>query len=116
MRTVCRSKERAVIDDLSREPLLLDLFNRLRQAGLPLSVDDYLLALQALQFGYALIGADSLRRLCYCLWVKAAEHENDGQTFEAILSDVLRDHRKQLASLAQESSPSFPTPSTSPQH
>ena len=59
------------MDDLP----LLELFTRLRQAGLPLGVDDYQSMLQALQAGYGLPDRAALARLCRILWVKSAEEK-----------------------------------------
>ncbi|MEH2317872.1 hypothetical protein [Nostoc sp.] len=54
---------------------LLELFTRLRQAGLPLGVDDYQSMLQALQAGYGLPDRAALARLCRLLWVKSVEEK-----------------------------------------
>lgn len=59
------------MDDLP----LLELFTRLRQAGLPLGVDDYQSMLQALQAGYGLPDRAALARLCRILWVKSVEEK-----------------------------------------
>ncbi|BAY19993.1 VWA containing CoxE family protein (plasmid) [Anabaenopsis circularis NIES-21] len=60
------------MDDLP----LLELFTRLRQAGLPLGVDDYQSMLQAVQAGYGLPDRDALARLCRLLWVKSVEEKH----------------------------------------
>lgn len=60
------------MDDLP----LLELFTRLRQAGLPLGVDDYQSMLQALQAGYGLPDRAALARLCRILWVKSVEEKH----------------------------------------
>ncbi|MEH2253537.1 hypothetical protein [Nostoc sp.] len=54
---------------------LLELFTRLRQAGLPLGVDNYQSMLQALQAGYGLPDRAALARLCRLLWVKSVEEK-----------------------------------------
>ncbi|NER40040.1 MAG: hypothetical protein F6J93_39950 [Oscillatoria sp. SIO1A7] len=59
-------------------PVLLDLFTRLREAGLPLGIDQYLLLLRALQGGFGL-DRPALKRLCKMLWVKSPE---DDRIFE----------------------------------
>ncbi|MBD2681872.1 MULTISPECIES: hypothetical protein [Nostoc] len=59
------------MDDLP----LLELFTRLRQAGLPLGVDDYQSMLHALQAGYGLPNRAALARLCRLLWVKSVEEK-----------------------------------------
>lgn len=55
---------------------LLSLFTHLRQSGLLLGVEEYLLAQRALQAGFG-ISADpyALARLCRALWVKSPEDE-----------------------------------------
>jgi uncharacterized protein with von Willebrand factor type A (vWA) domain len=50
---------------------LLDLFTRLREAGLPLGIDEYQLALRALQAGFGIPDQAALGRLCRTLWVKS---------------------------------------------
>ena len=52
---------------------LLDLFTRLKDAGLPLGVGEYQLALQALQAGFGLADRESLARLCRTLWIKSSD-------------------------------------------
>lgn len=57
---------------MSGELPLLDLFMRLRQADMPLGIDEYRILLRALQLGF---GDDraALRRVCSALWVKSRE-------------------------------------------
>jgi hypothetical protein len=43
---------------------LLELFTRLREAGLPLGIDDYQAVLQSLKAGYGLPDRAALARLC----------------------------------------------------
>jgi uncharacterized protein len=62
---------------------LLELFTHLREAGVPLGIKDYELALQALQGGYGLSvsGATpaesraALARLCRTLWVRSPDEQ-----------------------------------------
>jgi uncharacterized protein len=54
---------------------LQDLFNRLREAGLPLGVDNYMQLVRALQAGFGLPKRAHLARLCRILWVKSKEEE-----------------------------------------
>jgi len=53
---------------------LLDLFQTLREADLPLGIDEYRLMLRALQHGF---GADpaALRRVCLALWGKTPQEQ-----------------------------------------
>ncbi len=52
---------------------LLELFTRLREAGLPLGMDEYQLVLRALQAGYGISDRAALAQLCCTIWVKSAE-------------------------------------------
>ncbi|WP_413176378.1 hypothetical protein [Anabaena azotica] len=54
---------------------LLELFTRLRQAGLPLGVNEYQLVLRALQSGFGIPNQEALARLCCTLWVKSPEEK-----------------------------------------
>lgn len=54
---------------------LLELFTRLREAGLPLGIDEYQSVLQALQAGFGISDNAALKRLCQTLWVKSAEEK-----------------------------------------
>ena len=58
------------------EPLpLLELFTRLRDAGLPLGTDEYQLILKALQGGFGLDDRAALQQLCETLWIKNNEEK-----------------------------------------
>ncbi len=67
---------------------LLELFTRLREAGLPLGMDEYQLVLRALQAGYG-ISEDrtALAQLCRTIWVKSAE---DRRIFDYHFEQVMR--------------------------
>ncbi len=54
---------------------LLELFTRLREAGLLLGIDEYQLVLQALQAGFGISDRVALKRLCQTLWIKSAEEK-----------------------------------------
>jgi uncharacterized protein len=54
---------------------LLELFTKLREAGLPLGIDEYHSVLQALQAGFGISDKTALKRLCQSLWVKSAEEK-----------------------------------------
>jgi uncharacterized protein len=63
-----------------REELpLLELFTRLREAGLPLGLDDYQAVVKSLQRGYGVADRSALARLCRTLWVRS---EDEGQLFD----------------------------------
>jgi uncharacterized protein with von Willebrand factor type A (vWA) domain len=54
---------------------LLNLFNQLRNAGLPLNADDYAALLEALRSGFGLEDRTALARLCCTLWVKSKDEQ-----------------------------------------
>ncbi|WP_260675909.1 MULTISPECIES: hypothetical protein [Nostocales] len=54
---------------------LLELFTKLREAGLPLGIDEYQLVLKSLQGGFGISDNAALKRLCQTLWVKSAEEK-----------------------------------------
>lgn len=61
------------------DPALLELFNRLREAGLPLGLEEYHLLLQALDGGFGNGDRQTLAQLCCSLWIKTEEEK---QMFE----------------------------------
>lgn len=54
---------------------LLELFNKLRDAGIPLGIGEYQLVLQALQAGFGISCRSELSRLCCTLWIKSNEEK-----------------------------------------
>lgn len=50
-----------------------NLFSQLRNAGLPLGLNDYQLFLSAIQGGYGIHNRSALRRLCHVLWSTSLE-------------------------------------------
>ena len=54
---------------------LLELFTRLREAGLPLGIPDYEAAVRAMQKGYGLPDRAALARLCQTLWVRSLDDQ-----------------------------------------
>ncbi|MBO3462315.1 hypothetical protein G7B40_003400 [Aetokthonos hydrillicola Thurmond2011] len=55
---------------------LLNLFTQLREAGLPLGIDEYRLVLKALQEGFGIADQESLAELCRTLWIKSKDEEH----------------------------------------
>lgn len=53
------------------DPLLLALFNQLRESGLPLGVSEYNLLLRAIDRGFGQRDRDDLAQLCRTLWIKS---------------------------------------------
>ncbi|MFN6568786.1 hypothetical protein [Dendronalium sp. ChiSLP03b] len=64
------------IESPQEELPLLDLFTRLREAGLPLGIDEYRLVLTALQKGFGTADQEALAELCRTLWVKSQDEEH----------------------------------------
>lgn len=60
--------------DVNELPLQ-ELFTRLREAGLPLGIDEYQSVLQAMQAGFGMSDKGALKRLCQTLWIKSAEEK-----------------------------------------
>ncbi len=66
---------------------LIELFTRLRMAGLPLGIDEYKALLRALSYGFGTPDHTALARLCKLLWIKSAEEEKlFDYHFQALLS------------------------------
>ena len=82
---------------------LLELFKKLREAGLPLGLDEYQLALRALQSGFGVPDRAALARLCCTLWIKSPEEK---LIFDSCFERV-------MAEFALPSSP-VPAPENSP--
>jgi len=79
---------------------LLSLFTRLRQAGLPLGLEEYQMALNALQAGFGLANWASLKRLCQTLWIKSPE---EARVFDYHFAQFLH----QTSYIGQTASPSI---------
>src|SRR2546421_12323247 len=62
------------MDDASG--LLLPLFSKLRNADIPLGVDEYLVALKAIRAGWGLEDQDALRTTLRLLWAKSREDQD----------------------------------------
>jgi uncharacterized protein with von Willebrand factor type A (vWA) domain/WD40 repeat protein len=81
------------------QPLpLLELFNRLRKAGLPLGIDEYNLVLQAMQHGFGIADREALARLCRTLWVKSGE---ETLLFNYHFQQVMDEWKTQVPSIRQ---------------
>ena len=66
--------------------VLLILFNKLRSYGFPLGVEDYMLAIQALQGGFGIGDHQTLERLCCTLWTKS---EQEARLLNRLFDEVL---------------------------
>ena len=65
---------------------LLELFNRLRDHGLPLGIDEYTAVLRALQAGFGVGDRQALAQLCCTLWVKS---EREARLFHRLFEQML---------------------------
>ncbi len=82
--------------------LLLHLFKRLRRYGFPLGIEDYMLALQALQGGFGIGDRKALERLCCTLWAKS---EEETRQIHRLLNEML-----EKPDIYREASPSSESP------
>lgn len=84
---------------------LLELFTKLREAGLPLGIDEYRLLLRALQAGFGTADREALSFLCKKLWVKSLEEEHlFDHHFQQIVPEVI-DVQPDSVEPAQPTSP-----------
>lgn len=95
-------------EDSNLQLPLLKLFDRLRKAGLPLGIDEYKLALRALQSGYGIQDYEALARLCRTLWVKS---EEDKLLFNYHFEQVMDEESQSFA----EPEPILTLPKVEPQ-
>ncbi|KAM3098015.1 hypothetical protein ACKFKF_18320 [Phormidesmis sp. 146-12] len=58
---------------------LLNLFTQLRDAGVPLGLEDYEAVLRAIRAGYGIVDQGALARLCQTLWIRS---EDDQRLFD----------------------------------
>ncbi|MDF5718922.1 MAG: hypothetical protein PUP91_00220 [Rhizonema sp. PD37] len=72
---------------------LLQLFTNLREAGLPIGIEEYQLVLQALQGGFGMTNPAALKRLCQTLWIKSAEEK---QLFEYHFEQLMGSNSERL--------------------
>ncbi len=69
---------------------LQELFTKLREAGLQLSIDEYRLVLRSLQAGFGVADRAALKRLCQTLWAKSTEEKSilDYHFEQVMISDA----------------------------
>jgi hypothetical protein len=89
---------------------LLELFTRLKESDIPLGLDEYQLALKAIQAGFGVKDLETLSRMCKALWVSS---QADGEIFDYHFAEIFRakpksrhgiaaDHLKEQIKLIQE--------------
>lgn len=77
------------------DSLLLDLFEKLREAGMALTLEQYDLLRQAVSQGYGLGGWEDLKRVCRLLWVKPCANY-DGGIFDRTFNRYVRQHHARM--------------------
>ena len=93
------------------DSFLLDLFQKLREAGMALTLEQYDLLRQAVTQGYGLGGWEDLRRVCRLLWVKSYDND-DAKIFDRTFDRYQQQHH---AKMPVKPEPSEKTPpSTKP--
>jgi len=86
---------------------LLELFNRLREHGLPLGVEEYMTVLRALRAGFGVGDHRALEQLCCTVWVKS---EEEARLFHRLFEQML------AQSVARPREPALPeTPQPPPE-
>lgn len=65
---------------------LLSLFNRLRDHGLPLGVEEYTSVLRAIQAGFGLESCQAMAHLCCTVWIKSPE---EARLFHRLFDQML---------------------------
>jgi uncharacterized protein with von Willebrand factor type A (vWA) domain len=90
---------------------MLDLFQRLRDAGMKLTLEQYDWLRQALAEGYGLADWEDLRDICRMLWVKPSLNY-DAEVFEQVFDKYQQQYQQQFAQwLAQQKpEPEFQQP------
>lgn len=78
------------------ESLLLDLFQKLRTAGMLLTFNQYNLLQKAVDKGYGLNGWEDLKRLCRLLWVKPCPNY-DIDVFNKVFDDFRQQHSQETS-------------------
>lgn len=93
---------------------LLELFTRLREAGLPLGIDEYRLVLRALQAGFGTTDRNALARLCQTLWVKSPDEARLFRYhFDRIMPEMM-EREPESPSTSPESSSKQPRSASTP--
>ena len=89
---------------------LVDLFTRLKEAGLSLGIDEYFLVLRALQKGFGTADQQALAELCRTLWVKSKDEEHlFNYHFEQVMQTIpLPPDFASIAAEQESTSPSLP--------
>ncbi|KDR59057.1 MULTISPECIES: hypothetical protein [Limnospira] len=91
---------------------LRELFDKLRQAGWVLGIDEYELLLEALMKGFGIEDEAALKRLCKTLWVKSVEDEKNFNSYFEVMSKSLENP---LVTVEQPTAQQPPIPTAQPQ-
>ncbi len=91
------------------DSLLLDLFQKLREAGMALTLEQYDLLRQAITQGYGLGGWEDLRRVCRLLWVKPCANY-DASIFDRTFDRYVQQHHAKMPVKPDPTPPEKTTP------
>ena len=75
--------------------LLLDLFRKLQDAGMALTLEQYELLRKAVAQGYGLGGWQDIKRVCRLLWVKPCANY-DGKIFDLTFERYIKQHHDKM--------------------
>ena len=82
---------------------LFELFTRLRQADVPLGIDDYQLLLRALQAGFGIGDRNALARLCKTLWIKSNDQMRLFEYhFDQVMANTILDASTEIAEVTPD--------------
>lgn len=95
------------------DSLLFDLFQKLRDAGMDLTLEQYDLLRQAVNQGYGLGGWQDLRRICRLLWVKPCANY-DGKLFDTTFDSYVQQHHAKMPVKPSKTPELKPTETTLP--
>ncbi|MDF5719782.1 MAG: hypothetical protein PUP91_04685 [Rhizonema sp. PD37] len=85
----------SILQSILLDSLLLNLFQKLRDAGMALTLEQYDLLRQAVTQGYGLGGWQDLRRVCRLLWVKPCANY-DASIFDRTFDDYIQHHHAKM--------------------
>lgn len=85
-----------------QKPPLLDLFILMREeAGLPLTIDEYYLLLEALKGGFGIGSREELKQICRLLWIKS-QFSPQAKSFEEYFDQYFKRYDEQVKALSKK--------------
>ncbi|MCC5618377.1 hypothetical protein LC605_25495 [Nostoc sp. CHAB 5836] len=102
-----------------QKPPLFDLFILMREElGLPLTIDQYYLLLEALKGGFGIASREELKKICRLLWIKS-QFSRQAENFEECFDEYFKRYDERVKPApkkpkdTQEDIPSLETPPNS---